>query len=156
MYMRRFNTNQCLEFEIGHVQEPERHVFCCWWVTVCVLQAVQWRPAPTLRKTPHQGERLSLILLLRVCPCMHRVCFRILTLIKKGKKRNKKSWSKYLNPPPGSQQAKRGTEDSKGESGEEAAGGAESGASLLSFYIFLCFIPLSNSTGDIGEVMSLP
>ncbi len=80
-----FNTISFLKFEMG----PEHHLFCCWWVTVCVLQAVQWRPAPTLRKTTHQGERLSLILLLTVCPYMHRVCFRIFALINNKKKNNK-------------------------------------------------------------------
>lgn len=35
-------------------------------------------------------------------------------------------------PPAGSQSAKGVTEDGKGESGEEAAGGAEGGGSLLS------------------------
>ena len=33
----------------------------------------------------------------------------------------------------GSQQAKRGAEDGQGERGEEAAGGAEGGASLASY-----------------------
>lgn len=37
---------------------------------------------------------------------------------------------------PGSQQVKGGTEDGKGESGEEAAGGAESGRSLISLKAF--------------------
>lgn len=44
-------------------------------------------------------------------------------------------WYQVCQPPSsptGPQQVKRGAEDGKGESGEEAAGGAESGASLLS------------------------
>lgn len=71
-----------------------------------------------------------------------------------------KQISESPSTPPGSQQAKRGTEGGEGESGEEAPGGAEAGGSLRSFYIFksfiyfFCFILISSSTGDIREVMS--
>ena len=64
------NINRCLEY-----------FFVIWWVTRCALQAVQWRPSPTLRKTPDQGERLRLIQLLRVCSCVDRVCLRTVTYL---------------------------------------------------------------------------
>lgn len=61
----------------------------------------------------------------------------------KTKKTTKMKKNKYVNPLPGSQQAKGGAEDSEGESGEETAGGAESGGSLHSFNIFQLFSLLS-------------
>lgn len=43
--------------------------------------------------------------------------------------------------PAGSQQAKGGAEDGEGESGEEAAGGAESGSSLIHLFIYFPSAP---------------
>lgn len=72
------NINRSLEYE---KQKQNLIFFVIWWVTLWILQAVQWRPSPTLRKTPDQGEGLGLIRLLIVCSCVDRVCLRIVTYV---------------------------------------------------------------------------
>lgn len=101
---------------------------------------------------------LSLILLLRVWPCIYRVYFNIYSVKKQNPNKNEEKWqiSESLSTPSGSQQAKRGAEDSKGESGEEAAGGAASGASRLSFLHLSVFCNAKQLERFGGHVPFLP